>query len=413
MSRSRPWVLLGAFCLIGFLINASTFYALGVVLPAMVREENWNWAQAGLGFTILGAAVGSSSYIPALMIRRFGVRWTLLAGTGVMAAGFACLALTNGIGLYFLGAALCGVGYQMMALIPGAYVISATFPRRGLPLGLFFTASSLGGVAGPWIALAVMSGSGGQWRLLWLTALVAILAIGSACALVVGGPAWLAQAAAETDLEVREEVARPARRGVWRTDHDWTVDQALRTPQFYILAAAYFGHLLVGVTVSSLSVAHLTERGISDAVAVAMLSLEALVQTAGRAIGGLIGDLIDPRYILIFALAALSVGAAALSMARDYPMLLTFAIGSGLGFGLTALAVTMLLLNYFGRTRNLELFSLTCLVGAASALGPVIGGALRDATGGFGSTFQIFAGLIAVVFVAAAVMRPPRWKADG
>ena len=73
----------------------------------------------------------------------------------------------------------------------------------------------------------------------------------------------------------------------------------------------------------------------------------------------------------------------------------------------------MLLLNYFGRTRNLELFSLTCLVGAASALGPVIGGALRDATGGFGSTFQIFAGVIAVVFVAAAAMRPPGWKADG
>ena len=106
-------------------------------------------------------------------------------------------------------------------------------------------------------------------------------------------------------------------------------------PQFYILAAAYFGHLLVGVTVSSLSVAYLTERGVTDTVAVAMLSLEALVQTAGRAIGGLIGDLIDPRYILIFALAAAErVGAAALSMARDYPMLLTFAIGKRLfGFG--------------------------------------------------------------------------------
>ena len=414
MIPSRRWILLGAFSLIGFLINASTFYALGVVLPAMVSGEHWNWAQAGFGFTILGAAVGSSSFLPALLIRRFGVRVTLLLGTAAMAAGFACLALTHGIGLYFLGAGLCGVGYQMMALIPGAHVIAATFPRRGLPLGLFFTASSLGGVAGPWMALAVMSGFHGQWRVLWIIAMAAILIVGAACALVMGAPAWLERAAKRTDLEVAQDVAQPARSGVWRTRHDWTVRQALATPQFYILAAAYFGHLLVGVTVSSLSMAHLTERGVGATVAVAMLSLEALVQTAGRAIGGLIGDLVDPRYILIFALAALIAGAAALSVARDYPMLLTFAIGSGLGFGLTALAVTMLVLNYFGRAHNLELFSLTCLVGAASSLGPTIGGVLRDATGGFASTFQIFAGVIAVLLLSAILMRPPKWLgADG
>ncbi len=74
----------------------------------------------------------------------------------------------------------------------------------------------------------------------------------------------------------------------------------------------------------------------------------------------------------------------------------------------------MLLLNYFGRTHNLEIFSLTCLIGAVSALGPTIGGVLRDATGGFASTFQIFAGVIAVLLLAAILMRPPKWRgADG
>jgi MFS family permease len=143
-----------------------------------------------------------------------------------------------------------------------------------------------------------------------------------------------------------------------------------------------------------------------------MLSLEALVQTGGRAVAGLLGDVIDPRYILVFALAALSVGAAALSIAGSYPMLLVYAIGSGLGFGLTALAVTVLLLNYYGRKHNLELLSLTCLVGTLSALGPTLGGYLRDRTGGFGSTFQLYAGVIAVVFIAAALMRPPRRPDD-
>jgi hypothetical protein len=61
--------------------------------------------------------------------------------------------------------------------------------------------------------------------------------------------------------------------------------------------------------------------------------------------------------------------------------MLLYAIGTGVGFGLTVLAVTVLLLNYYGRQSNLELFSLTCLVGAVSAGGPFIAGAMRDRLG--------------------------------
>ena len=138
----RPWSLLGVLSLVGFLINASTFSSLGVVLPDMVRDLKLSWTQAGLGFTLLGAACGSSSLLPALLIRRFGVRVTLLAGTGVMAAGFMSLAVAHGILLYFLGTALCGVGYQMMALIPGTHVLAAIFRKRGLPFGIYFTSVS-------------------------------------------------------------------------------------------------------------------------------------------------------------------------------------------------------------------------------------------------------------------------------
>jgi flagellar motor component MotA len=51
---------------------------------------------------------------------------------------------------------------------------------------------------------------------------------------------------------------------------------------------------------------------------------------------------------------------------------------------------------------------MVCLVGAVSALGPVIGGFMRDRLGGFAPTFQIFAAVIGVIFVAALFMRPPR-----
>ena len=79
----------------------------------------------------------------------------------------------------------------------------------------------------------------------------------------------------------------------------------------------------------------------------------------------------------------LVAGLLALSKAATPPVMLLYAIGTGVGFGLTVLAVTVLLLNYYGRQSNLELFSLTCLVGAVSAAGPFIGGAMRDRLGSF------------------------------
>jgi MFS family permease len=408
----RPWLLVAAFSVVLFLITAATYNALGVVLPNMVKEEGWSWTEAGFGFTLLGAATGGSSFIPPMLIRRFGVRATLLCGTAVMAAGFYSLSKTEGAALYFVGAALCGVGYQMMALIPGTYVLAAVFKHRALPFGVYFAGAALGGIAGPIMVLALMHVFHDQWRMFWLAQAGLAAVVGVIAAAMVPSKASLARSSAQTDLEVAEEVSHTPTSSVYRTLVDWTAAEALRTPQFYVLLAAYFAHLLIGVTVAADSVAHLTQRGVALVVASAMLSIEALMQAAGRTFGGLIGDLVDPRYLLIAALASLAVGSAALSVADSYPMMILYAIGSGVGFGLTLLTVTVLLLNYYGRKHNLEIFSLTCLIGAVSALGPTIGGKLRDLTGSFTSTFQLFAGVILVILVAVMFMRPPRRAAS-
>ena len=401
----RPWILLFTFSFLLFLITAATYSSLGVVLPNMVHDEGWSFRSAGLGFTLLGAMTGASSMLPAVLIRRWGVRATLLSGTAVMAAGYYCLSVTHALPVYFLGAALCGVGYQMMALIPGTYVLGAVFQRRAMAFGFYFTAGAFGGVAGPLIALGAMRLLHDQWRMFWLLQAIAAIAVGVICAFAVGRSGWIAEAGGPADAEAAR--AKPTLPRIYRTSRNWTAAEAMRTPQFYVLLAAYFGHLMVGITVASWSVAHLTERGISTTIAGTMLSFEGLAQIAGRSLGGLVGDHIEPRYLLILALGALAVGSAALSIADNYPMMLLYAVGSGLGFGLTVLAVTVLLLNYYGRKHNLEIFSRTCLIGAVSALGPVIGGAMRDQTGSFTLTFQLFAGVIVVVFLAALFMRPP------
>lgn len=405
----RSWTLLGALSLLLFLITASTFSSLGVVLPAMIKDQRWSFASAFLGFTLLGAFCGGSSWLPALLIRKVGVRATIVAGSVVMIAGFLCLTLAKGLAIYLVGTALLGVGYQMMALIPSTHLLSMLFKKRALPFGVYFTIGALGGVAGPWMALVGLELAGGAWRPYWAWQAVASGVVGALAAALVGGKAWLERAAVETDKAVAEEAAaQPANARVYRTTVDWTVKEAIRTPQFYVIVAAYFAHLLGGVTAVSLAPSHFGEMGVASTVAVAALSLESLMQVAARMSGGLLGDRVDPRWLLAGAQGMMAAGLLALAHAATWPMMVIFALGVGVGFGMTVLAVSILLLNYYGRKNNLELFSMVCLVGAVSALGPFIGGFMRDRLGGFAPTFQVFAAVIGVIFVAALFMRPPR-----
>jgi MFS family permease len=159
--RFRPWLLLAGFSLLLFLITASTYGSLGVVLPAMIGELKWSFEKAFLGFSVLGVFTGASSWLPAILIRRIGVRGTLLLGAAVLAGGFLGLANAESLLSYYAGAAACGVGFQMAALIPGTHVLSSLFRKRALPFGIYFTFGSLGGAAGPWMALTLMGASHG------------------------------------------------------------------------------------------------------------------------------------------------------------------------------------------------------------------------------------------------------------
>ena len=70
-----------------------------------------------------------------------------------------------------------------------------------------------------------------------------------------------------------------------------------------------------------------------------MLTIEALAGMTWRLLAGVLGDLFDARYLLMFALIALVIGMVALSVAHDYVSLIIFAVGAGIGTTVTPLAV--------------------------------------------------------------------------
>jgi MFS family permease len=379
-------------------VSAGTFNALGVVLPAMVGELRWSWKEAGLGYALLGTACGLTSLAAAGSIRRLGVRATLLAGGAMLAAGFAALALTRSVVLYLAATSLIGVAFSFTTSVAGTHVLTAIFRRRSTIVGAYFTLGALGGVAGPLIYLAISPHGG--WRAFWWSFAVA-------AALISLFAAWASpdRVDHDPDLDAPPDQAGPAQ--ITAALKEWTVRQTLASPQFYVIVGAYTMYMLINTTAHGFAVEHLIERGATPTTAATVLSIEALIGAVVSVIGGIVGEKVRPKILLLVCLIALIVGMCALAFAHGYVLMALFALGVGVGFGLSFVAATMLLLTYFGRRAYLELYSIMCLISTAAALGPALGGWARDAVGGFAGVFLLCALAAAVMLAATVFLKPP------
>ena len=400
--RVHPWATFVSLSLLFFLVNAGTFSSLGVVLPAMVREMRWSWAQAGVGYTVLGLSCGLSSLLPTLLIRRVGVRSPLIIGAASLVIGFAVLAWGRSIGAYLFATLLNGLGVTLTGTIPGTHVLTSLFKRKSAVLGAYFTAGALGGVAGPLLFVAVNAISHG-WRLYWIIFAAGALLLGLFAVLTT--PNRMTKAAEEGGAPERLSPSE-----IIEGLQQWTVRRALASPQFYVIVGSYMLYLMINTTMHSFAVEHLSERGIDPKAAAAMLSLEALIGAAVSTIGGFLGERVGAKPLLIAALIALGIGTAALAEAHGLGLMLVYALGMGIAFGLIFVAPALLLLKYFGRGPNLELYSLMGLFSVIAAVGPTIAGRARDVFGGFGDAFLMFAASTLVMLVAAAAMKAPAIK---
>ncbi|MEY4964638.1 MAG: hypothetical protein RL274_221 [Pseudomonadota bacterium] len=391
---NRAWLTLALMSALFFVITAATFTSLGLALPAMSQELHWSWSEAGIGYSLLAVCCGLTSYAPAALIRRVGVRANFLIGAAVMAAGFACLAYADGLGLYLAGAALAGLGFTLLATVPGTYLLTRLFERPGFAFGLYFTVGGLGGVAGPqlyqWIA-----GPDQAWREFWIIAGLATV---------------LASVVAALFCDTASDVARSGERDPDISTSHWTVAQVLRSPQFVLIAAAYAGFLICDVSTNYASTPHLMQQGIAADTSADLLSAFAFLNAVSRLAGGLLTGFARPHTLLATALAFLAMGMTALAFGHGQVALLVYVVGIGIGSGMTFFASTILLLDYFGRKPNLELFSIVNLISTVGAAAPWAAGMTRDHTGSFAPFFLLLAFLMLVLALAALFLKTPRDK---
>lgn len=344
-------------------VQAVVFAAQGLALFAAGGTLGLSASETGAGFTFVIIGAGVAAPLPILLIRWIGASRVIVAGLLVLVAGFALLSeAVDGTMLY--GAMfLAGAGFSLSANTCGVYLISGwTGPRAGRVIGLYMMIGMLGNAVGPPAAEAMIAAGG--WR--GYAVAVAVLSAGLAalCLLCLREPPGAAE---------RAEKAR------WLAG----VGQVLRSPIFALLAVATVMTQICLVTVESVAPAHIIGEGLSGALAARLLGIMGVAATVVTGLASFLTVRLSSRWLLLGSLACLAVGMLLLA-ASNWPVALYgFAILLGVGIGGATLAVTLLLVDYFGAEEGSASLGAIWTLAVLAAVGPWAAGVVADATGSY------------------------------
>jgi len=394
--------------LIFFLITAASFTSLGVILPYMIKEMGWTRMQAGIGFSLLALMVGLSAPIPAYLLRRVGLKATYALGGVMVIGGTSLMATTTGLTQFYIGAAFIGFGYSHCASVPAVYFLNNWIPdKHSFAMGIFMMIGGMGGVAAPFVVTGVVRYTG-TWQAYWW-----IIAVSMFTLTILGLIFFkdVVPQVAEKLKKVKKNSQQKKSR-VHKSLVDWTLKEALRTPQYYIIVLALTAILLSSVTMNSWAFTHMTSLGVAATVAAIVLSMQAVVNALSRALGGSLANYIDPRWLLASALAADAIGMIGLSFADNYYARIVFILADGYGFGMCFFATVALLVNYYGMKASPEIVGSMNFFTVTAMVGPTVAGIIGDGLGGFAWVYRGLSGILLVLFFVVVAMRPPRHSND-
>ena len=123
--------------------------------------------------------------------------------------------------------------------------------------------------------------------------------------------------------------------------------------------------------------------------------------------------MISSTAVLALGLAVQAAGNLLLAYASTGTLQYAAATVYGLGWGLSYVAGTVVLLDYYGRTTGARILSVVWLTTTVAAAGPTGAGWIADRTGSFSPIFLIYAGALVILAVPIWLMRQPTAKHPG
>ena len=374
--------------------------AASVFVAALIAEHGWSATLLAVPTLIgsSGSALGGP-FVGRLLDKR-GPRLVTAVGTALVGLSCFVLAATNSILFYIAFYSLLRMTGQGMVQLSSQITAAKWFERRrGRAIALITLISSLGLVAAPPVAQALIDGPG--IAVAWMAFGFLALGLGTV-------PSVLLLVRSPEDLGLQPDGAPRTQAPVQR--QSFTAGQAIHTPALWAIVLSVFMISSVMTGVGFHQLAYYVERGIDPTIGAYVVSSFAFGFFAGGVTWAPLADRLPVRFILM-GLYVSGVATMALLLQVHAPwQAFAAALAFGMLVGGSIQLPTMLLANYFGRA-HIGAIGGTVHVARGFGLGsgPVIGGLLKDALSyeAAWTAFAVFAGSAAILMGFARRPRLP------
>lgn len=401
------WVVLGVVCCVSFARQGPAVATLSIFVDPMTGELGWSRTAISAAVSVGGllAAVVSPGLGP--LVDRQGARSILTWAVAV--TGICCIALSGIESLVAFYVLFCIARMNFAGPFDlGIYgAINNWFVRlRPIATSISTLWLMIGLTAMPLIAHSAIH-LAEDWRWGWVAVGTTVLVVGFL-------PTVFLLARRPEDLGQEPDGGTPGQDGAAMHGDGAAVPQpsysraeAMREPAFWLLLTFTFLAYPVQAGVSLHQAPHLVERGLDPTTA-------AFVVSTFSAMSGLVGFLVGPlvrplgtRGVLVAVGGFLAVGSWLMTTV-DGPataFLASALFGCGIGGLLTVPPIAWA--DRFGRESFGAIRGVALSVQVTGqAIGPVLSGALRDWTGDYSASLQVFMTLALCAAICAAFLSP-------
>lgn len=407
------WYMVAAGTVVGFL-GALNNYGFGVLFLPITRDLSLSRAQTSLVFSAARLEGGIEAPLAGWLTDKLGSRAMLLVGNTLAGVGFILVGtvVDSFWSLFVFWVFITSVGFQTGFFTAIIAAMNTWFlRRRALTISIISSSNRLGGfIWTPLLALMIVSLG---WRTSAVVAGIVILALGTPLALLFRRSPesmGLRRDGAAPEGE-RPSIGAGKARPVVADQVDFTVKEALKTPTYWVLAAAQFCRMVSFGAMSVHMIPMLVWKGQSELAAATIASVYPLVGVGFALVFGYIGDRYSPKHLLGLATLISAAGMTLLTFGDGLTLLYLFVIFYGIGESAGALNLA-LTGHYFGR-RNYA--TLRGILNSITVFGPfaapVYAGWVFDRTDSYFWAlvpFFIFKVLAAPLYILIPKPKSPR-----
>ncbi len=384
------WVIVGAGMMMTC-VGLGTMMSLGVFLEPISQSMGWSRAGISAAATLNFLAMGAGAFAWGALSDRLGTRTAVLGGTVLLGLGLTTASQATQL-LHFQ--LLFGI---LVGLAAGSFYapMIATVTRwfttnRSLAVALVSAGLAMGSLLIAPLSRTLINAY--DWR-------TAMFALGCMAWIVLFPLALLVRRPPAAAL-----AGRAAGEG-----GDFTVAQALRTPQFAAIALTHFCCCAAHSGPIFHMVSYAIDCGVPSLTAATVFGSAGAAALGGRILCGLTADRVGVRPTLLVGLSVQATAIALYLVVHDAWSFYALAALFGFSYGGVMPLYAILVREYFGARIMGTMFGLVAMISTLGmALGPWGGGWLFDTFGGYFWLYVASSGIGLGAIATALTTHPPR-----